>query len=366
MNRTILAALLLPFACLAGTAAAQEIELASLGALELVFQPAQAVQRYPGRPVAATVGFRRGEALNVPSPGRLQQIEYLVEPGAAVDKGQPFAVLRGPEMHHFEMNYDSSRELLASAERRFRANRALYERKAISESRWLEISEQYYALALEHEHMRHFFELVKEGDNDPDSLTLVAPVSGMIDYLPAQGVVQEGDNIAQFLPLGVIRLQAALPIAIRNQVAALQAGSCTLPVARVEAVTDGFLCRPGVRRSPRIATCCWARSCWQRRCCSWRGAGACRSPLYSSGNARPTCCCAVVSACNRWRSSCWVPRGRTTWWPVRSTSVPAKCWCRRSAPCRAFCWGWEASRCCTGSFAFPLPSACSSGSSPWR
>ena len=240
MNRTILAALLLPFACLAGTAAAQEIELASLGALELVFQPAQAVQRYPGRPVAATVGFRRGEAFNVPSPGRLQQIEYLVEPGAAVDKGQPFAVLRGPEMHHFEMNYDSSRELLASAERRFRANRALYERKAISESRWLEISEQYYALALEHEHMRHFFELVKEGDNDPDSLTLVAPVSGMIDYLPAQGVVQEGDNIAQFLPLGVIRLHAALPIAIRNQVAALQAGSCTLPVARVEAVTDGF------------------------------------------------------------------------------------------------------------------------------
>lgn len=155
MNRKPLAVLLLLVAftpCLS----AQQVQLSALGAFELVFQPAQPVQTYPGRQVAATVTFRRGEAFAVPSPGRAQQIQYLVAPGAAVVQGQPFAVLRGPEMHHFEMSYESSRALLAGAERRYKANRSLYERKAISESQWLEISEKYYALSLEHEHMRHF------------------------------------------------------------------------------------------------------------------------------------------------------------------------------------------------------------------
>ena len=42
--------------------------------------------------MAAQVTYRKGEAFNVPSPGRVQQIEYLVQPGATVVQGQPFAL----------------------------------------------------------------------------------------------------------------------------------------------------------------------------------------------------------------------------------------------------------------------------------
>ena len=242
MIRNSLAALLLALLFAPGLRA-QELQLDALGAFELAFQPARPVQSYPGQQVAAAVTYRQGEAFIVPSPGRVQQIAYLVEPGAAVRQGQPFAVLRGPEMHHFEMAYDSSRALLAGAERRYQANKGLYERKAISESQWLEISEKYYALALEYEHMRHFFELVEEGDNDPDALTLTAPLSGVIDYSPAPGGVQEGDSIAQFVPDAAIRLEATLPNRLRDQVIALQWGACEPAVERVSAMTEGFFVR---------------------------------------------------------------------------------------------------------------------------
>lgn len=238
MNRLLLTALLL--LSQAGQAAELTVELAALGSLELAFKKALPEQDYPGQPVAAQVTFRRGEAFNVLSPGRVQQIEYLVEPGATVQQGQPFAVLRGPEMHHFEMSYLSSQALAEGAQRRFKSNKSLFERKAISETQWLEISEQYYALSLEYEHMRHFFELVIGGDDDPDALTLAAPLAGLIDYGWANGGVGEGDSIALFVPLRAVRLQVALPNAIGSEVSALRAGNCLLTIERVSAMTDGF------------------------------------------------------------------------------------------------------------------------------
>jgi hypothetical protein len=248
MNRTILAVLIL--AAAAGKAVAQTVELGALGSLELAFAPAAPVTAYPGQPVGGEVTFRKGEAFNVPSPGRVQQIEYLVEPGTPVVQGQPFAVLRGPEMHHFEMSYQSSQALAAGAERRFTSNKALYERKAISESQWLEISEQYYALMLEYEHMRHFFELVISPDDDPDSLTLGAPLSGLIVYEPADSRVEEGDSIAAFAPPGAVRLKVALPAAISADVAAVRVGECRLPIERVSAMIEGFFVQAWTRPLP--------------------------------------------------------------------------------------------------------------------
>ena len=239
MNSKSLAALLLMLAFTSGLSA-RELELSALGAFELVFQSVHPVQTYPGQQVAASVTFRKGEAFAVPSPGRVQQTRYLVAPGVALEKGQPFAVLRGPEMHHFEMSYANSRALLAGAERRYKANKSLYERKTISESQWLEISEKYYALSLEHEHMRHFFELVVAGDDDPDALVLAAPLTGVIDYDTAGRAVQEGDSIALFVPVEAVRLLATLPNNIRDQVVALKAGGCELGVERVSALSDGF------------------------------------------------------------------------------------------------------------------------------
>lgn len=219
---------------------AQAVELSALGSFDLLFEPAQPVATYPSQPVAATVTFRKGEAFAIPSLGRVQQIEYLVEPGATVVEGQAFVALRGPEMHHFEMAYHSSQALLEGAQKRFNSNKKLYEKKAISESQWLEISEKYYTLLLEYEHMRHFFELVVAGDDDPDALVLAAPLAGVIDYSSAYGGVEEGDSIALFIPGDAIRLEAALPTGIRDQVAALRVADCELAIDRVSGMTDGF------------------------------------------------------------------------------------------------------------------------------
>jgi hypothetical protein len=248
MNKMLLPALVLLAA--SATAAADPVAIAALGSLQLDFEQAVPVSVYPGQPVAAQVTFRAGEAYSVPSPGRVQQIEYLVEPGTPITQGQPFAVLRGPEMHHVEMSYESSSELAAVVERRFKSNKALYERQAISESQWLEISEQYYAVMLEYEHMRHFFELVVSGDNDPDALTLTAPLTGLIDYRSADNGVAEGDSIARFVPAAAVRLNAALPIAISDDVASLRAGDCELAIERVSAVTDGFFVQAWTQSLP--------------------------------------------------------------------------------------------------------------------
>ncbi|CAA0090305.1 Uncharacterised protein [Halioglobus japonicus] len=231
---------LLVFLSAVELANAQTVALTALGSLELDYERPVAVAVYPGQPLAARVAFRNGEAFIVPSPGRVQQIEYLVEPGATVTEGQPFAVLRGPEMHHFEMSFESNRALAASAEQRFRSNKPLYERKTISESLWREISENYYTSQLEYEHMRHFFELVVDGDNDPSALTLMAPVASIIDYQPNSSEVEEGDSIALFIPQEAIRLETALPSTIGAHVTALQVGDCSLEIERVSAMTDGF------------------------------------------------------------------------------------------------------------------------------
>jgi len=230
--------------------AAQSVELPALGSLALEYEQPVAVESYPGQPLAAKVTFRNGEAFIVPSPGRVQQIEYLVEPGAWVKEGQPFAVLRGPEMHHVEMRYQSSRALADSAEQRFKSNLPLYESKAISESQWREISENYYASQLEYEHMRHFFELVVGADNDPAALTLTAPSASVIEYNTDASKVEEGDSIALFIPLQAIRLEVALPNNIGTAVTAVRAGECELDIERVSAMTNGFFIKAWTQSLP--------------------------------------------------------------------------------------------------------------------
>lgn len=250
--RNKLLALLVHLAIAAGVSA-QTVNVASLGSLELVFESATKLDVYPGQSVAAEVGFRKGEAFTVSSPGRVRQIEYLVESGALVNRGQAFAVLRGPGMHHFEMSYHSSRELLAGAERRFNSNKPLYERRAISESQWLEISEKYYLALLEYEHMRHFSELLIEADNGVEGLTLGAPVAGIIDYSSAYDGVEEGENIALFIPREGIRLEASVPVAMRNKLASLRTDGCELGVERASAVASGFFVQ--VWTEPLVSAC---------------------------------------------------------------------------------------------------------------
>jgi hypothetical protein len=171
----------------------------------------------------------------------VQQAVYLVEVGSRVEKGQPIAELRGPEMHHFLTEMDVARELLETAEKRFSSNKRLYESKAIKESQWLEVSEKYYAAMLEYEHMRHFNDLVISVDELNDMIVIAAPISGVIDYSPEHSDIKSGDDIAIIVPISAIRMKAFVPIEFRNELVSLTGGNCTASVDSVGSVANGFL-----------------------------------------------------------------------------------------------------------------------------
>jgi len=225
---TRLTTLLILTMALGKAVAASEIEIANLGELSLAYQRASLVTSYPGQNIAAQVTFKKGEAFTVIAPRRIQQIKYLVEVGSFVERGQPLAELRGPELHHFLTEMEVARQLLRSAERRYKSNKVLFEKRAIKESQWAEISEKYYAAQLEYEHMRHFGDLVIAKDEEDDSIVIAAPVSGIVDYALEYNGLVSGADIALIVPKSAIRLEAALPASNRKGLAYLKTPSCEL------------------------------------------------------------------------------------------------------------------------------------------
>ena len=223
-----------------GVARATEIDIATLGELSLNYQKATFVTSFPGQNIAAEVTFKKGEAFTLAAPRRIQQINYLVEVGSIIEKGQPIAELRGPEMHHFLTEMEVARQLLRDSERRYKSNKVLFEKKAIKESQWAEISEKYYAAQLEYEHMRHFNDLVIRTDEENDSIIIGAPVSGVVNYSLEYNGLLAGADIALIVPTSAIRLEAALPASTRKGLASLKTPTCELKVSSTTAIVNNF------------------------------------------------------------------------------------------------------------------------------
>jgi hypothetical protein len=224
----------------AATCPAETVAIGKLRALALEYQVVRAVDLYPGQPVSAQVAAPGGEAFTVVAPARVQQLSYLLPAGTEVAQGEAFAVLRGPELHHFLTEYEATGQLLEDASRRYESHRKLYEQKAIDENRWVEVSERYHTLRLEHEHMRHFHDLVIEEREREDALVLGAPVAGIIDYTYTADGLRPGDTIASFIPRDAIRLVASIPHRRSADLAFLETEGCRLAVSRVSGITTGF------------------------------------------------------------------------------------------------------------------------------
>jgi hypothetical protein len=219
---------------------AETVAIDSLRALALEYQTIRPVDLYPGQPVSAQVAAPGGEAFAVVAPARVQQISYVVPAGTVVAQGEAFALLRGPEIHHFLTEYEATAQLLEDARRRYENHRELYEKKAIDESRWVEVSERYQTLRLEYEHMRHFHDLVIEERKQEDAILLGAPIAGITDYAYSAGGLRSGDTIASFIPRDAIRLVASIPHRQSADLAFLEAAGCRLAVSRVSGITTGF------------------------------------------------------------------------------------------------------------------------------
>lgn len=220
-------------------ASAQSVAIADLGELQLRFTEVSASDSYPGSPMAARAGFRPGEAHSLVAPRRVQQITYLLEPGSRVAHGQAIARLTGPEIHHFMTEFEVLGARLDLARKRFDSNRELYERRAIDEGRWAEVSEAYYALRLEHEHMRHFREIIQPED-DPDSLLLLAPASGLLQYRQDKPGVEAGAELALVIPVDSLRLQVSVPLSQRRALSELSFGDCRVALTSVSSIADDY------------------------------------------------------------------------------------------------------------------------------
>lgn len=236
MKALLLAILLVQMA----SVGAQQIDVAALGKLDLRYQQGRQIDEYSGRPLAATVTFKPGEAFSLDAPRRVQQVEYLIGNGQLVEKGEPLTVLSGPEVHHFLLSFDTSERQLALLKRRYDANRVLYENKAIQESQWIEVSERYYAARLEHEHSRHFHQLVLSTDDDREAMTIAAPVGGIVEFAAGRAGVAMGETIALIIPPQALRLKVEVAIQQREQLMALRWSQCRVAIDGVERISTGF------------------------------------------------------------------------------------------------------------------------------
>ena len=218
------------------------VDIDQLGELELEFAQVASIEHYPGRELGATATYRPGEVLSLVTPYRMQRVVYLVNPGERVVAQQPLAVLHGPEIHHFLTEFEVLEQRLAAARKRYQANLALYQRQAIGEAGWIEISDTYFSLRLEYEHLHHFRRLLlpSEEDVEPDSVSLLAPAGGTLHYLLSKPGIEAGDELAQIIPDGVLRLKVAAPLADRESLEYLQLGDCRLQVEAVSRIARDY------------------------------------------------------------------------------------------------------------------------------
>jgi hypothetical protein len=222
---------------------AQRVDIAELGLLDLAYAVPRASTHYPGPPMAAEVSFRSGEAYSVVTPYRIQGIRYLVEPGAMVEKDQAIAELSGTEIHHFLTEYEVVGERLDMARRRFEGNRPLYDNRTIDEARWIEISDAYYSLNLEFEHLHHFRQLLEVGPEDDERIVLKSPLAGRLLYAQElTGIAADGE-VAMVLPTDAVRLRVEVPLSRREGLESLHDGTCSLPVSGISGVVTGFFLR---------------------------------------------------------------------------------------------------------------------------
>jgi hypothetical protein len=233
----------LAMACLA-TGQAQtddrSIAIDDLGSLEIVFEDAVAVDRVPGSATWAEVTHQRGDAFRIHAPRRIGQADYLVSPGQRVVAGQPIVRLSGPEIEHWQLEFESIRSRFLQADDRYRRNQPLFESNALAESIWTDISDQWHALRLDYEHMSHFAEQLDDASSE-DGLLLIAPFDAFASYEITDSALAQDEKIASFIPIQALRLRTRASAADRSRLVAIRAGACELAIDEIGEQPSGFL-----------------------------------------------------------------------------------------------------------------------------
>ena len=197
------------------------LSIEDLEQLDINFQKAKKVAHYPGEYLPAKVSSTPGKTHPLLTPTDIQQVDFLFAQGKRVAKGEAVLVIRGPAVHHLINEYEGKKTDYLLRKKRYKNNKTLLNKQAINESLWIDISREYYQAKLEYEHLRHFFALVIHKNETSPSLTLTAPIDGIISY-SNKGTFQPGDTLAEFVSPSSLALNLALPITYTDHLAHLQ------------------------------------------------------------------------------------------------------------------------------------------------
>ncbi len=214
------------------------ISIKELKKLRLEYVTPGVKKEYPGQNLAAEVDIRSGEDFILYAPATIQQIHFTVVNGQEVAKGDPIAILSGPEIHHFVTEFEFNKQLMVLLEARYKKNKKLLQQKTINEKKWIELSKEYLAVKLEFGHMSHFMELVSNINEDDDSLTVIAPEGGLINITKNDGHFTIDEAIFSIVPIKSVRLKISLPIKFKKVINRVKTDNCSLSVISVSGIAE--------------------------------------------------------------------------------------------------------------------------------
>jgi hypothetical protein len=136
--------------------------------------------------------------------------------------------------------YDIAGQRLAVARSRYESNRTLHREQAISEARWMEISDAYFDALLHYEHLRHFRDLVEPSKDTDDGVLLHSPAAGIVVFNPQRPGFAAGAELAKIIPPGSQRLRVAVPLDRRRALTSLSAGGCVVAIDSIAGIADQY------------------------------------------------------------------------------------------------------------------------------
>ena len=224
---------------IANSLIAENVQISELGKFKIEYATATQTDVIRGSQLIASVKEQVGMAFVLNTPTNIQQIDYILNNGDLIKKGQPFAILRGTEVHHFISEFKVFQKLLNLTEKRLNRNKELFRKKLIDEEKWLTISKNYYETMLEFEHMHHFYDLIVSINESDDSIIIKAPLSGVFTIPNNQSHFSEGDTIASFVPKKSIKLKIQLPSNLANNISYIESNSCKLNITKKSRIASG-------------------------------------------------------------------------------------------------------------------------------
>ncbi|NQY86225.1 MAG: hypothetical protein HRT51_00535 [Colwellia sp.] len=221
---------------------ALNINIDELGKYKLNFEQISSVTTVSSNALIAQVTEKSGANFSVFLPFDVQQVNTLVTNGQLVAKNQKIAYLNGYDVHHFLDEFEAAKQLFTIAEKQYQSSSALYASKALKQSQWVEINNNYFSAKLRFEHLHHYMSFLNIDKNE--KIAIIAPIAGIIrlSNTSDNSSKAEGELLFDILPQSAIRLKVKVPLRNISNLAYLQMAKqqCKVAVDNKENIINDF------------------------------------------------------------------------------------------------------------------------------